>query len=886
MDNSFDIMDEDQLVALKEEIKTQNQKSKEILQKEKDVKHWDEQTYENNSYVKNVFITKYDLRHDCAKLGSKKLWKPNEQQKENNRRIDRAKKLTKKATADTLTIYDIISRKQRKGRDITSANNDQNFDAAFKLFSSQSFTAKMFTSSYIKGHYSECYDLVAAYHKMYPLHEIGEEGEANYELLKRIDPIMSLFTKRFEHFNSLNRININSKAIVMGKDDEDLPEMTKITDEDYRKWLILTNDEKAARKEKRKDEALKKSALAVEELEQIKDHPGLSEEEKQQDMPEVKDLYELSKDERIRALPKIRFLMEQRREEFQDPETAEDRKSVLRRELMELNALKKLAELEVEYSLKTVADSELTDKLYAASEEVRKLLKRMNRPADIVSERTMPKRLQKMTRSEALSNESDRRSFSERTNLLKLAEALSKGWEGEKPQYVEKIQKAARVYFDDNFYIVAEMKEVKNLKKLQQALAEVPKEDIEKHAGLKALVDKVQSLTMGGLVIPEEHKGAVRKELGYPTDEVYDGNFAPETSVVIRDGALNMFRKMVDRRNDPLFAHEPTVNDLRQGKISNCWMVAATTCLVNLDPQIIKNAMKDNGDGTVTVRLYRYRDKDEHGKKAMGAEPVYITVTKEVPRLVTGGAIQSSGALWMQMLEKARAFLGDTTSNGETMSRGYRTLWYSDSAQWIFALTGKRKHDIFYQEGKGGEMRNLPKTKEEKDRVFNKIFHARENKIVFSCGTKEKNIAAGLNAGHAYTILGAEIIDGEQYVIMRNPYSNMSLEYKKNGSNYMTESYLSSEMNYTCGQFRMKFEDLLSSMSGLSYTDLTEESVLYEPRQVDKQHNINKNADNRDVKEKKAKNILDEYDVIEEDVEDKKEKKKEEKNILDEYDVI
>lgn len=60
-----------------------------------------------------------------------------------------------------------------------------------------------------------------------------------------------------------------------------------------------------------------------------------------------------------------------------------------------------------------------------------------------------------------------------------------------------------------------------------------------------------------------------------------------------------------DRRKDSLFPHEPSINDVKQGNLGDCYLLAGVSALINEHPEKIKECMKDNGDGTVTVRFYQ-----------------------------------------------------------------------------------------------------------------------------------------------------------------------------------------------------------------------------------------------------------------------------------------
>lgn len=101
-----------------------------------------------------------------------------------------------------------------------------------------------------------------------------------------------------------------------------------------------------------------------------------------------------------------------------------------------------------------------------------------------------------------------------------------------------------------------------------------------------------------------------------------------------------------DKTNAPLFPHEPCVNDTKQGDIGDCFFVAAIASVVAEQPWFIKNIMRDNKNGTVTVKLHTF----EGGKFI----PIYVKVNKTVPKKRDGrGDLYAKGCLWMQMLEKA-----------------------------------------------------------------------------------------------------------------------------------------------------------------------------------------------------------------------------------------
>lgn len=136
---------------------------------------------------------------------------------------------------------------------------------------------------------------------------------------------------------------------------------------------------------------------------------------------------------------------------------------------------------------------------------------------------------------------------------------------------------------------------------------------------------------------------------------------------------LGSMTRTADRRNWPLFAHEPTPEDISQGMEGNCWVLAA---LASLKPQQIRDTMLDNGDGSVTVRFFRNKYSDEENVKSPDElreeqkkgvkdskkenfEPVYVTVDKIVK---TNGALD---CLWVQVFLKAYTLFLQTQKDNE-----------------------------------------------------------------------------------------------------------------------------------------------------------------------------------------------------------------------------
>ncbi len=519
------------------------------------------------------------------------------------------------------------------------------------------------------------------------------------------------------------------------------------------------------------------------------------------------------------------------------------------------------AQLKLKLSGTRIMDrKDLETELKETQEDIRRLMERNLKRT--LGEMVIPSSghpgIHQITRAEALDTESDRKNIAFKEQVRQYAGRLGaslKGMEKTSPEWkpLEGAVKTLKAYAEASHYKDGSEKEATLLKEALNKLTVLHDQlpGMRNTALVTEIKDYLQKMCMGSGTIPQVQD--------IPEEMLMDcrGRRPAETSTKRghKRSALmhnDLVREWADMREVPIFPHEPTVNDLRQTKVSNCYMIAATTGLIGLDPRIIKNAIRDNGDGTATVRLF----KSGSGKTAL---PVYIVVDKEVPKLRTGGDILSAGPLWMKLLEKAAAFLG---RKGET---GYGSLWYGEGGDWLFTLTGKQKETLKNgnaytrgYEGKNGE-----------DALFEEILTAKEKGIVFNCGAA-KNADSALNTDHAYTVLGAKLEGGQRYVILRNPYANMSLHYDEKGASYMkhgrTLSFLSSHVGQTCGQFAIKYEDFLRNMSGITKTTIGEaftepqENLAEWYRELNEQ--VKREVQEQEDEEKRLEEVM-KQDVIE-----------------------
>ncbi|MDP2273246.1 MAG: C2 family cysteine protease [Archangium sp.] len=223
----------------------------------------------------------------------------------------------------------------------------------------------------------------------------------------------------------------------------------------------------------------------------------------------------------------------------------------------------------------------------------------------------------------------------------------------------------------------------------------------------------------------------------------------------------------LERFTGPLFIDEPKADDVRQGAIGNCYFPAALASVAAARPDIIKNMIKDNGDGTYTVKF----TPNSYGG---ASRPVEIKVDGDLYARSYGGPIYGSSLggstapdkmeLWYPLIEKAYAqWKGsyDTIGNG--------------------GVAGTVMSEVM---GKGYKYENISAAN--KDRIYEMIKTAGANKQPMAAGTYGTEDAAkytntGVYANHAYSVLGVEEENGTKYVKIRNPWGQS--EHGSDGKN-------------------------------------------------------------------------------------------------------
>lgn len=235
--------------------------------------------------------------------------------------------------------------------------------------------------------------------------------------------------------------------------------------------------------------------------------------------------------------------------------------------------------------------------------------------------------------------------------------------------------------------------------------------------------------------------------------------------------------------------------DVEQGAIADCYLVSGLASVADAKPQVLRDAIKDNGDGSYRVRLY-----DKSGA------PKHVTIDGQLYSK-NGGLHYGKGTdrkeLWVPLMEKAYA----------KMNGGYEAIGNGgNGGTALTAITGKPSEYV--------TNRSLGS-----DALYARLREATEHRRpmtanTFSKGDTKKDKAYGANglsSWHVYSVLGAGEQGGDRYVTLRNPWA--SNEYSNPG--YVTDVDRDGDgaLDGDDGVFRMKLSDFRQQFRGAWVND-------------------------------------------------------------------
>ncbi|MEI8407322.1 MULTISPECIES: C2 family cysteine protease [unclassified Kribbella] len=107
--------------------------------------------------------------------------------------------------------------------------------------------------------------------------------------------------------------------------------------------------------------------------------------------------------------------------------------------------------------------------------------------------------------------------------------------------------------------------------------------------------------------------------------------------------------------SDPLFTNKPLGEDVYQGQMGDCWYIASLTATAQRDPDFIREGIKENPNGTISVRVW-----DADGNQR------WVTMNRELPLDENGNPVgaHGDGSTWAAYYEKAFAIAYEGDEGG------------------------------------------------------------------------------------------------------------------------------------------------------------------------------------------------------------------------------
>jgi len=113
----------------------------------------------------------------------------------------------------------------------------------------------------------------------------------------------------------------------------------------------------------------------------------------------------------------------------------------------------------------------------------------------------------------------------------------------------------------------------------------------------------------------------------------------------------------------PLFSkYGPRADDVYQGSIGDCYLLASIGSIANANPQLIRERIADLGDGTFAVQF------------ASDGATAYVRVDADLPVSSAGlvfAKLGRQGSLWVAIVEKAYAFFRSGAGSYASLDNGF-----------------------------------------------------------------------------------------------------------------------------------------------------------------------------------------------------------------------
>lgn len=240
-----------------------------------------------------------------------------------------------------------------------------------------------------------------------------------------------------------------------------------------------------------------------------------------------------------------------------------------------------------------------------------------------------------------------------------------------------------------------------------------------------------------------------------------------------------------------LFVNGVKPSDIGQGKVGDCYFLAAASAVAQHHPDIIRSAFTHHPDGTLSVKLYN-RTPSNNGN-AVHLEPTSVHIDRTIPVAKDSGKpiyVRSNNnrsnktEQWPMLMEKAFA----------KQNKGYGPIEGGFPAHSLEVITGKpstylkldpHNTDHLFTAIKNASTEGRPMVTgtwgpgQMQNQYKNTTPEVRRELKQMKGGPFAKG--SGLVALHAYTVLGVSQTGDDKFVHIRNPWGSYGAG--KNGFN-------------------------------------------------------------------------------------------------------
>jgi hypothetical protein len=205
--------------------------------------------------------------------------------------------------------------------------------------------------------------------------------------------------------------------------------------------------------------------------------------------------------------------------------------------------------------------------------------------------------------------------------------------------------------------------------------------------------------------------------------------------------------RLVNFSGNPLFSgNGPSMNDINQGSVGDCFFLSALAEEAAHDPARIRSLVSEHSDGTYDVYFYHYGWVDEHINGLLPVEPNGQLAYADLGQ---------GNCTWVAIMEKAfcyfRAGLNGQAASYGAINGGPSAEALGDMGLGILGDYGSNSFSSGYSLA---------------SYVYGQLQYGRNVELI----TSSVNVSGGLIATHAYAVIGAYQSGGTTWIQLRTPW--------------------------------------------------------------------------------------------------------------------